>query len=114
MLGMIASLVFVAAGCGSVSAMALTVREQVPALRRLQAEKRALTADREFLVSLIEGARHPGWTAGIAPAAAPLRLRRSALAVRRLAARTIRRRVALVSGQQSPIQQPPIHQTAAA
>lgn len=69
MVSLLASLVMAGAGCVAFAAIAVTVRAQLPAVRRLLADSRALAADREFLVKI---------TATTAPAAprAALRLRR--------------------------------------
>lgn len=49
---LLASLVMVGAGCVAFAAIAVTVRAQLPAVRRLLADSRALAADREFLVQI--------------------------------------------------------------
>jgi hypothetical protein len=61
MVSLLASLVMAGAGCVAFAAIAVTVRAQMPAVRRLLADSRALAADREFLVQI---------TATTAPAAA--------------------------------------------
>lgn len=52
MVPLFALLVMAGAGCVAVAAIAVTVRAQLPAVRRLLAESRALAADREFLVQI--------------------------------------------------------------
>lgn len=58
MVPLLASLVMAGAGCVAFAAIAITVRSQLPAVRRLLAESRAIAADREFLVQ-ITGAAEP-------------------------------------------------------
>ncbi|GEO01337.1 hypothetical protein NSE01_31690 [Novosphingobium sediminis] len=52
MVSLLASLVMAGAGCVAFAAIAVTVRGQLPAVRRLLADSRALAADREFLVEI--------------------------------------------------------------
>lgn len=52
MVSLLASLVMAGAGCVAFAAIAVTVRAQLPAVRRLLADSRALAADREFLVQI--------------------------------------------------------------
>jgi hypothetical protein len=52
MVSLLASLVMAGAGCMAFAAIAVTVRAQLPAVRRLLADSRALAADREFLVQI--------------------------------------------------------------
>lgn len=52
MVSLLASLVMAGAGCVAFAAIAVTVRTQLPAVRRLLADSRALAADREFLVQI--------------------------------------------------------------
>lgn len=53
MLAFIVALTIPAAGIGALTAIAVTVRAQVPALRRLLADSHSLQRDREFLAVLI-------------------------------------------------------------
>ncbi|MBX9883697.1 MAG: hypothetical protein K2X68_01865 [Novosphingobium sp.] len=76
MVSLLASLVMAGAGCVAFAAIAVTVRAQLPAVRRVLADSRALAADREFLVQI---------TATTAPAAP-----RAALPPRRVAVRLVR------------------------
>jgi hypothetical protein len=81
---LLALLVMAGAGCVALAAIAVTVRTQFPAVRRLLAESRALAADREFLVQI---------TAKSCPAApqAAVRQRRSPVrVVRPVPAATVR------------------------
>jgi hypothetical protein len=79
MVSLLASLVMAGGGCVGFAAIAVTVRAQLPAVRRLLADSRAIAADREFLVQMT------ATTATIAPRAsvplrrAPVRLVRPAL-----------------------------------
>lgn len=52
MVPFLALLVMASAGCVAVAAIAVTMRAQMPAVRRLLAEARALSTDREFLVQI--------------------------------------------------------------
>jgi hypothetical protein len=52
MIPFLASLVMAGSGCVAFAAIAVTVRAQLPAVRRLLADARALAADREFLVQI--------------------------------------------------------------
>ena len=52
MVSLLASLVMAGAGCVAFAAIAVTVRAQLPAVRKLLADSRALAADREFLVEI--------------------------------------------------------------
>jgi len=60
MLGTLATFVFVLAGCTSAAVIATSVRDALPALRRLAAERRTLAEDRTYLFTLIETPRHDG------------------------------------------------------
>ena len=84
MIPFLASLVMAGSGCVAFAAIAVTVREQLPAFRRLLADSRALAADREFLVQI---------TAPAAPAASAVAVR----PLRRPAVRVVRPVPALVS-----------------
>ncbi len=66
MVSLLASLVMAGAGFVAFAAIAVTVRAQLPAVRRLFADSRALAADREFLVQI---------TATTAPAAPRIAVR---------------------------------------
>ena len=68
MFGLIATLVFTAAGCASVAVIATSVRGAFPALRRLSAERQTLADDRVYLITLIETPRHAGAPAPLAVA----------------------------------------------
>jgi hypothetical protein len=70
MVSLLASLVMAGAGCVAFAAIAVTVQAQLPAVRKLLADSRALAADREFLVEI---------TTASLPAAPrmPVRTRRS-------------------------------------
>lgn len=70
MVSLLASLVMVGAGCVAFAAIAVTVRAQLPAVRKLLAESRALAADREFLVEITT-------TSMPAPPRMPVRTRRA-------------------------------------
>ena len=48
----LASLIMAGAGCGAIAAIAITVRTQLPAVRKLLADSRAIAADRDFLVRI--------------------------------------------------------------
>jgi hypothetical protein len=52
MVSLLASLVMAGAGCVAFAAIAVTVQAQLPAVRKLLADSRALAADREFLVEI--------------------------------------------------------------
>ena len=52
MIPFVASLVMVSAAGMALAAIAITVRAQLPALRQLIADSRALATDREFLVQI--------------------------------------------------------------
>ena len=69
MLGLFATLVFVTAGCTSAAVIGSSVRNALPSLRRLAAERRSLAEDRVYLFTLIETPRHAG---AQAPTPAPL------------------------------------------
>lgn len=60
MLGLFATLVFATAGCASATVIGTSLRDALPALRRLAAERRALAEDRVYLFTLIETPRHSG------------------------------------------------------
>ncbi len=66
MIAVLATLVFAAAGCASAAVIGTSVRNALPAVRRLAAEQDSLAEDRVYLVSLIETPRHDG-----TPAPAP-------------------------------------------
>ncbi|MFM9936837.1 MAG: hypothetical protein ACKVOL_11645 [Novosphingobium sp.] len=52
LLPLLASLVIAGAGCAAFAAIALTVHVQLPAVRKVFADSRAITADRAFLVQV--------------------------------------------------------------
>lgn len=64
MVSLLASFVMAGAGCVAFAAIAVTVRAQLPAVRRLLADSRALASDREFLVQItantMPAVPHPG------------------------------------------------------
>ena len=60
MLGLIATLVFATAGGASTAVIASSLRQALPALRRLAAERGSLAEDRAYLITLIETPRHDG------------------------------------------------------
>ncbi len=72
MVSLLASLVMAGAGCAAFAAIAVTMQAQLPAVRKLLADSRALAADREFLVEI---------TMNSMPAAPrmPVRTRRAAV-----------------------------------
>lgn len=57
MLGMLACLVFVAAGCGAVAVIAISLHDALPRIRAIAADHAGLASDRVFLVTLIETPR---------------------------------------------------------
>lgn len=57
MLGMLACLVFVAAGCGAVAVIATSLHDALPRIRAITADRAGLASDRVFLVTLIETPR---------------------------------------------------------
>ena len=73
MVPLLALLVMAGAGCVAVAATTVTVRAQLPAVRRLLAESWALAAEREFLVQI---------TAKSAPATAQVAVRQRRSPVR--------------------------------
>ncbi len=77
MVPFLASLVMAGSGCVAFAAIAVTVRAQLPALRRLLADSRALAADREFLVQITA----PAPAAAAAPQVAVRQQRRPAVRV---------------------------------
>ena len=60
MLGLIATLVFATAGCASAAVIGSSLRQALPTVRRLAAERRTLAEDRVYLFTLIETQRHDG------------------------------------------------------
>ena len=76
LLPLLASLVMAGAGCAALAAIAVTVRAQLPAVRTVLADSRAIAADRAFLFQI---------TAMNAPATPRLGLR-----PRRVSARALR------------------------
>jgi hypothetical protein len=60
MIAVLATLVFAAAGCVSAAVIGTSIRNALPAVRRLAAAQGSLAEDRVFLVSLIESPRHDG------------------------------------------------------
>lgn len=74
MVSLLASLVMAGAGCVAFAAIAITVRAQLPAVRKLLAESRALEADRQFLVQIT--------AASVVPAAPRMDVRRHRSPVR--------------------------------
>jgi hypothetical protein len=75
-LALLGSLVMGGAGIAAIAAIAVTVRDQLPAMRKVLADARMIAQDREFLVQIVS-VRQP---------ATP----RSGDRVRQLPARTIR------------------------
>jgi hypothetical protein len=93
MVSLLASLVMAGAACAAISAIVVTLRAQLPAVRRLLADSRAIARDREFLVQI---------TAGSAPAAPRTNAQaRLAPAPRRAAVRLVRQ--GLASGPVQPL-----------
>lgn len=72
MIAVLASLVFITAGCASAAVIGTSIRDALPALRRLNAERGSLAEDRAYLVTIIETPRHEG---ALAPA--PKRIART-------------------------------------
>lgn len=65
MIAVLASLVFATAGCGGAAVIGTSIRDALPALRRLNAERGSLAEDRAYLITIIEAPRHEG---ALAPA----------------------------------------------
>jgi hypothetical protein len=80
MVSLLASLVMAGAGCVAFAAIAVTVRAQLPAVRRLLADSRALEADRAFLVQITATTAPAEPRATLRPRRAPVRLVRPAQA----------------------------------
>ena len=74
MVSLLASLVMAGAGCAAFAAIAVTVRAQLPAVRKLLADSRALAADREFLVEITTTSMPAAPRMGVRPRRAPVRL----------------------------------------
>lgn len=74
MVPFLASLVMAGAGCVAFAAIVVTVRGQLPAVRRLFAESRAISADREFLVRITAVSAPVGPRTAIRPRRAPVRI----------------------------------------
>jgi hypothetical protein len=74
---LLASLIMAGAGCGSIAAIVITVRAQLPALRKLMADSRALAADRDFLVQITAQTTPAVPVAAIRPRRSPVRAVRS-------------------------------------
>ena len=89
LLPLLASLVMAGAGCAAVAAIAVTLRAQLPAVRKVLADSRAVAMDRAFLIQI---------TAAGAPAAL-----RSGTAPRRLPARGFRAAAKPVSALATPL-----------
>lgn len=58
MLGLFATLVFATAGCIGAAVIGSSLRNALPAVRRLAADRRALAEDRVYLFTLIDTPRH--------------------------------------------------------
>jgi hypothetical protein len=58
MLGLFATLVFASAGCFGAAVIGTSLRNALPAVRRLAAERRSLAEDSVYLFTLIETPRH--------------------------------------------------------
>ena len=76
MIAMLATFVFVTAGCASSAVIGTSIRNALPALRRLSGQRAALVSDplaldRVYLVSLIETPRHDGAPAPVSAIAVP-------------------------------------------
>jgi len=76
MIAMFATLVFATAGCASSAVIGTSIRNALPALRRLSGQHRVLAndplaLDRAYLVSLIETPRHDGSLAPVPAVAVP-------------------------------------------
>jgi hypothetical protein len=67
MLGVLVTLVITTAGCTGAATIGTSLRRALPALRRLNAERRMMALDRTYLFTLIETPRHDG-----TPAPAPV------------------------------------------
>lgn len=74
MVPFLASLVMAGAGCAAFGSIAVTLRAQLPAVRRLLAEQRALTADREFLVQITTKGTQAASRVAVRSRRAPVRL----------------------------------------
>lgn len=79
MVSLLASFVMAGAGSVAFAAIAVTVRAQLPAVRRLLADSRALAADREFLVQITGTPMPAAPRVAMRPRRAPVRLVRPAL-----------------------------------
>jgi hypothetical protein len=96
MLGLIATLVFATAGGASTAVIASSLRQALPALRRLAAERGSLAEDRAYLITLIETPRHDGTPA---PQVAAAQVAQAASApARALVVNPARRRMAGMRG----------------
>lgn len=80
MVSLLASLVMAGAGCVAFAAIAVTLRTQLPAVRKLLADSRAITADREFLVEITTTSMPAAPRMPARARRAPVRLVRSAQA----------------------------------
>lgn len=74
---LLASLVMAGAGCGAIAAIVITVRAQLPALRKLMADSRAIAADRDFLVQITVQTLPAVPMAAVRPRRTPVRAVRS-------------------------------------
>lgn len=74
MVPFLASLVMAGAGCVALAAIAVTVRAQMPAVRKLLADSRALAADREFLVQITATTMPAAPRMAVRPRRAPVRI----------------------------------------
>jgi len=81
MIAMLATLVFATAGCTSAAVIGTTIRDALPAVRRLVAERGSLAEDRVYLIMMIETPRHDGTPAPAPKAAAPARVAAEPVAV---------------------------------
>jgi hypothetical protein len=71
MIGLIATLAFATtAGCTGAAVIGTSLRNALPKLRRIAAERRTLAEDRVYLFTLIETPRHDGTPAPTGPALA--------------------------------------------
>lgn len=74
---LLASLIMAGAGCGAIAAILITVQAQLPALRKLMADSRAIAADRDFLVQITAQTVPAVPVAAIRPRRSPVRAVRS-------------------------------------
>ena len=78
LLPLLASFVMAGAGCMAIAAIASTLRAQLPAVRKVLADSRSISADREFLVAITEIRAVPPPRAVVRSRRVPVRVVRSA------------------------------------